>query len=329
MAQSPLRWGLLSTARINRQLIPAIRAAPRCELVAVASRDLAHARAYAAEWDIPRAHGSYEALLQDPDIDAVYIALPNALHAEWTIRAAQAGKHVLCEKPLTTSVEACDRVSAAAASAGVVVMEALMYLYHPFWQQVRAMVQAGTLGEVLLARGSFTFFLERPVDVRRDPALGGGSLWDVGIYPLSFLRWLWGEPQEVFGWQQTGASGVDETFAGLLRYEHTLGLLDCGFRQRFRNHAEIAGSEATLIMERPFGPFPERALLRTREGEEVLALPEGDGYRGEVEALTAAALDGRPPLVALSWSRANVAAIEALYASARLGRPLAPASAGP
>ena len=356
-----IKWGLLSTARINRRLIPAIRAAQQAELVAVASRDLARAQAYAAEWDIPRAHGSYQALLDDPEIDAVYIPLPNSLHAEWTVRAAEAGKHVLCEKPLALTPAECERIIGAAQSNGIVAMEAVMYLYHPLLHKARALVREGAVGQVKLVRGSFSFTLERPADVRWDPALGGGALWDVGSYPVSFMRWMAGEPEQVFGWQTLSQSDVDASFAGLLRFpDGVLGAFDCSFCQPFRVQAEVIGDAGRLVVERPFPITPESRIVLHREGQvkqkthtlarrfptvarkaksllralrlpgpdawdaEVITLPPADPYQCEVEALSAAALEGTPLAVPLNNSCANVATLVALYASARQGTPLAP-----
>jgi xylose dehydrogenase (NAD/NADP) len=318
-----LRWGLLSTARINRRLIPAIRAVERAELVAVASRSRDRAEAYAREWDIPRAHGSYEALLADPGIDVVYISLPNSFHAQWTVRAARAGKHVLCEKPLCLSVAECDEIVAAAESAGVVVAEALMYLYHPLLQKAQRLVKDGALGQITLVRGAFTFFLDRLNDVRWRPELGGGALWDVGSYPVSFIRWIAGEPEEVFGWQTLSASGVDATFAGLLRYDNgTLGLFDSGFRQQFRVHAEVTGTEGTLVVERPYPITSDsRLILHRGFDEEEISPDRSDAYQYEVEALTDAVLEGAPLPVPLDLSRAGVATLMALYESARRGVP--------
>lgn len=324
MADATLRWGLLSTARINERLIPAIRATERAELVAVASRDLARAEAYAAERKIPRAYGSYEALLDDPEVDAVYISLPNSLHAEWTIRAAQAGKHVLCEKPLAVSVEQCDQVIAAAESSGRVIAEAVMYLYHPLLQQLREMVKEGAVGQVTLVRGAFSFFLDRLNDVRWRPELAGGSLWDVGSYPVSFIRWVAGEPEEVFGWQVLTSSGVDATFAGLLRYDNgVLGVMDCGFRQQFRVQAEVTGTEGTLTLERPYLMNAESRIVWQQglDQEQVITSPEINPYECEVRAFTRAVLDGAPLPVPLESSRANVATLVALYESARTGQP--------
>jgi xylose dehydrogenase (NAD/NADP) len=318
-----LRWGLLSTARINRRLIPAIRATGRAELLAVASRDQSRAEAYAAEWGIPRAHGSYEALLADPEIEVVYISLPNSLHAEWTIRAARAGKHVLCEKPLALSPEACDQVIAAAESAGVVVAEAVMYLYHPLLRKVGELVKEGAVGQITLVRGAFSIFLDQMDNVRWRPDLGGGSLWDLGSYPVSFIRFVVGDPVEVFGWQTLSASGVDATFAGLLRYDNgVLGILDCGFRQQFRVQAEVVGTGGALVIQRPY-PITAQSRILLRQGfeEKEITLPEADSYQCEVEALVAAILDDAPLPVPLFSSRSNAATLAALVESARLGKP--------
>jgi xylose dehydrogenase (NAD/NADP) len=319
-----LKWGLLSTANINRRLIPAIRAAQRAELVAVASRDRARGEAYAAEWGIPRVHGSYEAMLQDPKVDAIYISLPNSLHAEWTVRAAQAGKHVLCEKPLAITPAEVDRIIAAAQEAGVVVIEAVMYLHHPLLHRTRQLVQDGAVGQVTLLRGTLSFFLDRPNDVRWIPELGGGSLWDVGSYPVSFCRWIAGEPEQVFGWQTLGESGVDVSFAGLLRYvSGVLGVFDCGFRHENRSEAQVVGTQGMLVFEQPYPMGPNTRLLLRHNGEqETIARAEVDPYQCEVEALTAAVLDGEPVPVPLASSRANVATLLALYESARRGEPV-------
>jgi predicted dehydrogenase len=325
-----LRWGLLSTARINRRLIPAIRRARRAELVAAASRTQESAGAYAAEWKIPRALNSYQALLEDPGVDAVYISLPNSLHADWTVRAAQAGKHVLCEKPLAQSVADCDRIQAAAEAAGVVVAEAIMYLYHPLLAEARRLARDGALGKVTFARGSFSFILDSPENVRWRPDLGGGALWDVGIYPVSFCRWMLGEPDRVFAWQTLAgtvgfANRVDEATAGVLHFPGgETAAFDCSFRQAFRTQVEVAGSEATLIIDRPFIIRPDsRMIVRdNQDREEQIGDVRPDPYECEVEAVAAAVLDGAPLPVPLSSSRANVAALVALYESARLGVPV-------
>jgi len=321
-----LRWGIISTARINRKLIPAIRATERAEVIAVASRSRSRAIDYAAEWDIPRSYGSYEALLDDADVDVVYVSLPNSLHAEWTARATEAGKHVLCEKPLALSVPECDRIIAAADASGVIAMEAIMVLYHPLLHKARQLVQDGAVGAVKLIRSSFSFFLDRPADVRWDPTLGGGSLWDAGSYPVSFIRWIAGDPGEVFGWETLSESGVDETFSGLLRHDSgVLSVFDCGFQAPYRSEAEIVGTDGSLLIEQPYPISSESRLLLRPRGEDdyrVVAVAEKDAYRCEVEALTAAVLDGAPLAVPLTDSRSKVATLAALYDSARRGEPL-------
>lgn len=319
--EAGLKWGLLSTARINRRLIPAIRAAKRAELVGIASRSRERAAAYAAECGIPRVHGSYQSLLDDPDVDAIYISLPNSLHAEWAIRAAEAGKHVLCEKPLAVSVTECDQIIAAADAGGVVVVEAVMYLHHPLLEEARKLVREGAVGRVMFVRGSLSFFLDRHDDVRWEPQLGGGALWDVGSYPVSFIRWMAGEPDEVFGWQTVSESGVDETFAGLLRYRSgALGVFDCGFRSQWRSEAEVFGTEGTLTIGQPYVIGAESKILLRRGSEQrEFGVGDIDVYQCEVDAMTAAVLDGAPVPVSLTSSRANVATISALYESARCG----------
>ena len=319
-----LRWGLLSTARINRALIPPLRASARSELIAVASRAIENARAYAAEWSIPRAYGSYDELLADPEIDVVYNPLPNSLHAEWTIKAAHAGKHVLCEKPLALSTDEVDAMEAAARQAGVVVAEAFMYRHHPQTLKVKELVDSGAIGALRLVRGSFTFNLTRRADVRLDPALGGGSIWDVGCYPISCARYVVGaEPVEVSGWQVAGPGGVDETFVGQMRFANGAhAQFDCGFRAPFRTHVEIVGSEGTISMRHPFKPgLDERITVTRGDDVQIIVVPGEELYIGEVEDMADAILLGRPPRVSLADSRGNVAAIVALLRSARENRP--------
>lgn len=324
MSQRILRWGLLGVARINRALIPPLRASSRSELVAIASRSLDRARRYAEQEQIPRAYGSYEAMLADPDIDVVYNPLPNSLHAEWTIKAALAGKHVLCEKPLGVTVAQVDAMAQAAHEAGVVVAEAFMYRHHPQTLKVKELVDSGAIGRLRLVRGAFTFTLSRTVDVRLDPALGGGGTWDVGCYPISYARYAIGsEPLEAFGWQGVGASGVDEAFAGQLRFaDGVYAQFDCGFRAPFRAHLEIVGSDGAIDVAHPFKPGLDEQIHVTRgDRMETIVIPGQELYVGEVEDMADAILNGQAPRVSLQDSRGNVAAIVALLRSAREGRP--------
>ena len=267
-----LRWGLLSTARINQALLPPLRASARNELTAVASRDLERAQAYAKEQDIPRVFGSYEAMLADPDVDVIYNPLPNSLHMEWTIKAAQAGKHVLCEKPLALTVEEVDAIAAAAQQAGVVVMEAFMYRHHPQTLKVKELVDGGAIGKLQLVHGSFTFDISDENDVRLNSSLGGGSIWDIGCYPISYARLIAGaEPVEVFGWQKTGAgSGVDESFFGQLHFSNDVyAQFDCGFRTPQRTHLELVGDKGSITIKVPFTPKLNEEIIVTNGDRET------------------------------------------------------------
>ncbi|MGQ9903919.1 MAG: Gfo/Idh/MocA family protein [Anaerolineae bacterium] len=325
MSDRKLRWGLLSTARINQALIPVLRISPRNELVAVASRTQEKADAYAKEWNIPVAYGSYEALLAAPDIDVVYIPLPNSLHEHWTIEAAKAGKHVLCEKPLAISVAEVDAIRAVSERAGVVVTEAFMYRHHPQTLKVKEMVDAGVIGQVRMVRGSFSFNLTRENDVRLNPLLGGGSLWDVGCYPVSYARYIVGqEPIEVFGRKVAGQTGVDETFAGILRFPNNIyAQIDSSFRATFRTHVEIVGSEGVISVPHPFKPGREEHIIIARgDTSERVAVEGMELYLGEVEDMADAVLLGKPPRISLADSRANVAALVALLESAERGQPV-------
>ena len=324
MTNKILNWGLLSTARINRALIPPLRASRRNRLLAVASRDQGSADRYAREWKIPRAHGTYEALLADPEIDVIYISLPNRLHAEWTIKAIEAGKHVLCEKPLALSVAEVDAVQSAAHTHGRLAAEAFMYRHHPQTLKVLELVKSGSLGDVRLIRGSFRFVLSREGDVRLSPELGGGSIWDIGCYPISYARTvLEADPLDVFGWQVTGPTGVDETFVGQMRFENDVfAQFDSSFVLPFHTFMEITGSEATLTIPRPFKPETGEKIYLTRNDKtETITVKGQELYIGEVEDMADAVLLGRQPRVSLADSRSNVAVILALLESARSGEP--------
>jgi predicted dehydrogenase len=325
MPTQPLRWGLLSTARINKALFTPLRTSKRNRLLAVASRSQEKADAYAHEKRIQRAYGSYEALLADPEIDVIYNPLPNHLHAEWTIKAVEAGKHVLCEKPLALSLDEVDAMAAAAERHSRVVAEALMYRTHPQTLKVKQLVDSGKLGKVKVVRGSFTYD-ETPSDsYRRNPEMGGGGLWDVGSYPLSYMRMiLAAEPLEVFGWQVTGPTGVDEMFAAQLRFTGDVyAQFDCSVKIPYHTFMEIVGDEGTLNVPNPFNLGARETLYLTKSGKTEAITVKGPGpYFSEVEDMADAILLGKPPRVSLADSRANVAAILALFESAKMGKPV-------
>jgi predicted dehydrogenase len=312
-----LRWGILGTARINRMLIPPLRVSPHNRLVAVASRELARGEAYAREWEIGRVHGSYEALLADPEIDAVYIPLPNHLHAEWTIKAARAGRHVLCEKPIALTLDEVDAMAAACREAGVVLPR------HSCTGTPDAQVgllDSGAIGTLHLAAASSSAARRR--ELRRSRAAGA---LDVGCYPLNFARFLVGrEPLEVYASQVLGATGIDETFAGQVVFPgDVLFQLDAGFRSPARAEMELAGSEGAIRVRHPWRPEQDYPLLVTRDGRaEAISVPGEDRFLLEIEDLAEAVRTGRPPRVSPADSRANVAALVALQRSAREGRPV-------
>ena len=319
-----IRWGILSTAHINRKVIPAMRMSARGELVAVASRDLDKARRYAQEWEIPQAFGSYQELLASGTVDAVYISLPNHLHAEWTIKALDAGLHVLCEKPFALTLRDVDAMIAASQRSGRVLAEAFMYRHHPQTKMVGEMVQRGDLGEALLVHGAFTFIIDGPDNIRLNPDLGGGSLWDVGVYPISLAQYVFGSaPDWVSASQKLGPTGVDETFSALLHYPgggsaQILSSLEAPYY----SYAEIFGSQGRLALERPFTGQDENTVIRYYPKNDALReipVPDQDLYLGEIEDMHAAILDGKPTYLRLDETRDHVRTVLALYQAARQG----------
>ncbi len=320
-----LNWALLSTARINGALIPPLKASERNVLYGVASRDQTKADAFAALNGIPKAYGTYEAMLADPDVQVVYVPLPNHLHAEWSIRALQAGKHVLCEKPLAITLGEVDAMITAAQATGRVLMEAFMYRHHAQTLKVQELVQSGALGELRLIKGAFSFNLKNDGDVRLVRAYGGGSLWDVGCYPVSYCRTLAGAPvAEVYGQKVAGRDGVDEIFTGELRFANgVVAQFDSGFALPGRWYMEIVGSEGTLSIPEPYKPGINNRVTLTREGgSEIVEIPGGELYAGEVENMADAILTGAATRVSLADSRANVATLLGLYRSADVGAPV-------
>jgi predicted dehydrogenase len=235
----------------------------------------------------------------------------------------RAGKHVLCEKPLGLTLEEIDRIAAAARECGRVVAEAFMYRHHPQTQRVRELVKGGIVGELRAVKGAFSFVFERSGDVRWDPALGGGSLWDVGCYPVSYARHVLGaEPETACAWQELSPTGVDEAFFGQLRFPSGATLqFDSGFRAPLRTEMQFVGSEGVLTIPRPFKPGEREEVLLVRGDRcERLAMPGQTLYLGEVEDMEDALLLGRAPRVSLEDSRGNCAALLALRRAAVEGR---------
>jgi predicted dehydrogenase len=329
-----MRFGILGAARIARNsFVPGVRGSRQAQVSAVASRDLERARAFAGDLDIPRAYGSYSELLQDPDIDAVYNALPNSVHVEWTVAAARAGKHVLCEKPLAATAAEAERARAACASAGVLLMEGFMWRYHVQHRRVWELIEAGAIGEPTFVRASFSFRVSRPPtgvapNVRLQSALQGGSLMDVGCYGVNAARWLLGdEPTEVVGQQIVDEEfGVDLSFGAVLRFPgNRQALVDSSLTRAASNTYTVEGSDGSLRVERAFRPDanPGRiALLRPNQQAEVEDIPAVDQFTGEVDHFVESVAAGSllPPAED-GVSQARV--IEALKHSAATGRSVA------
>jgi len=329
-----IRWGILSTAKINNALINPIKQAVRSELVAVASRNLEKAKAYAKEKGIPKAHGSYEDLLSDSEIDAIYISLPNSLHCEWTIKAAEAGKHVLCEKPLVPTMAELDQVEAAAKANSVTVFEAFMYLHHPQTLKIKEMIQSGQLGNLQLINSWFAYYLppENSTNIRLNPDLAGGSLWDVGVYPnsLAIVMADAGAPVGVWASQMKGETGVEVVMTGQMKFSNgVMAQISSGFRSPFREGAHIVGSQGFIQVSEPWKPHQsgqgsQIIFSTSNDTEETMQFPQSDPYLHEVEAMEACVLDGTEPVVPLNLSRDFLKTVLALYQSAESGKPVMP-----
>ena len=312
-------FGLLSTAQINHAVLNPAAASPAADVVAVASRDAARAQAYAQEHGIERAYGSYAELLADPDVEAVYISLPNSMHVEWTLRALEAGKHVLCEKPFDRHAEAVARCFDAADEAGLVLMEAFMYRHHPQTKRLAELLAEGAIGELRLVRAVFDAPMSDPTDFRFDPELGdGGAMMDVGCYCVNGIRLLAGEPEAVSGEQVLGPSGVDVRFAGWLRFPgDVLATFDCGFLLPHRQRLEAMGTEGSLLVAAPWECSDPHVELRRGDGEpERVDVEDVDRYRAQLENFCAAVRATAKPLLGREDAVGQARALEALYDSA-------------
>ena len=286
-------------------------------MVAVASRDGAKAQAYASEHGLERAHGSYESLLEDPELDAVYISLPNGMHHEWTMKAIAAGKHILVEKPYSRRPDEAEEAWDAAADAGLVLMEAFMYRHHPQAALARSLVEQGSIGRLRHIRTSFSFPLHDHENVRMVAELDGGALMDVGCYTVSGARLLGGEPEQVYGEQVVGPTGVDVDFYGTLRFPgDVVAQFDASFTLPDRQRLEAIGEEGTLVLEAPWrADWGGRVLLN---GDPV-EVEGGDSYTFELRNFAAAVAGDAEPLLGRDDAVQQARTIDALYRSAESG----------
>jgi predicted dehydrogenase len=324
----PLRWGVLGTAKIGRTtVIPATQRSEHGEVVAIASRSADDAAAVAHDLGIPRAYGSYAALLADPDIDAVYNPLPNHLHATWTMQAADAGKHVLCEKPLTLDHAEAATVIAHCAAAGVVLQEAFMYRFHPQWLRTKQLLDEGQIGELRAVQAWFSYFNDDPANIRNIAEFGGGALMDIGCYPISVARWLFGaEPDEVHAIAQLDpASGVDVQTTAMMRFGVGHATFTVATRAEPYQRVHVVGSAGRIELEIPFNApndRPTRIAISTGRQpptapattiEEFAAV---DQYSLQADAFAAAVREGSSAALPPSDALANMAVIDAVRAAA-------------
>jgi len=323
-----LRWGVLSTAKIARQkVIPAMQRADGGQVVAIAGRDATRTQEVADDLGIDRAHASYEALLGDPDVDAVYIPLPNHLHAEWTIRAARAGKHVLCEKPMALSSTEARSMVAACSEAGVVFMEAFMYRLHPSWRTVLDLVRSGRIGQPMAVQSWFSYFNDDPHNIRNVAEYGGGALLDIGCYCIDLSRLLLGgEPVAVTGSvTRDPVTGVDILTSGVLAFATGTATFTCSTRVEPDQRVHVYGSEGRISVDIPFNIPPDLAThVRVTVGgappvapaTETLTFAPADQYRIQAEEFAVSVRDGTPVPIPPEEGIADLVVMERLLAAA-------------
>jgi xylose dehydrogenase (NAD/NADP) len=319
-----VKWGIISTADINRKVIPGAHASPKVDLVAVASRDQQRAEEYAKEWDIPRAYGSYEDLLADPEIEAVYISLPNNMHCEWSIKSVEAGKHVLCEKPMSRTTTEVVEAFDAADKAGRLLSEAFMYRHNPQTKRLKQLVDDGAIGELRVVRSVFSYSLYDEDNIRLRPDAEGGALMDVGCYNVSGSRLVGGEPERVFGEAWYGPSGTDWVFTGTLRFpNNVLGLFHCGTALPEQDELEVIGSEGSLFLDDPWHCNAPVLELRRADGVERIEIGHEDSYRLELENVSDAIRGEGELLLGREDALGQARTLEALHASATNSAPVA------
>jgi D-xylose 1-dehydrogenase (NADP+, D-xylono-1,5-lactone-forming) len=317
-------WGILSTARINDLVLAGARKSDSVRMLAVASRDAGRAETYAREHGFERAYGSYDGLLGDPDVEAVYISLPNGLHVEWSIRALEAGKHVLCEKPLTAAPAEAERAFDVAERQGLILMEAFMWRHHPQTLRLKEIVDDGAIGELRLIRAAFSFPAGDPADARLLNEPDGGSLMDVGCYCVNATRLLAGEPHQVYGAHVLNDAGVDVRFAAtMLSAGGVVTQFDSSVDVPVREELELVGERGHIVVHDPWhGLEPELELRRDGETDRF-PIEAADSYQLELENLGDAIRGTAQPLLGRADAVGQARVLEALFRSAREQRPIA------
>jgi D-xylose 1-dehydrogenase (NADP+, D-xylono-1,5-lactone-forming) len=307
------QWGVLGAARINQSVLEGAALAEGASVVAIAARDRARAQAQADQFGIGTVYGSYDELLADPEVEAVYIPLPNSLHVEWSVRALEGGKHVLCEKPLARTEAEARRAFAAARAADRLLMEAFMWRHTPQTRKLGELLSEGAVGALRMVRATFGFKLERAGDVRLSRELQGGALMDVGCYCVSAVRLAAGEPVHVRAEQVRGGDGVDVRLAATMRFAgDVLGVIDCALDAPVGHRLTIVGEAGELVLEDPFHARKPGILHDGR----LIEVPFANPYALEFENFSAAIRGEAEPLLGARDAVAQAAAIEALYRSA-------------
>ena len=324
-----LRWGVLSTANIGVQkVIPGIKAADRCEVISIASRDGNLAKEVAEGLGIPNAYGSYEELLADTEVDAVYIPLPNHLHAEWTIASARAGKHVLCEKPLAMTSAEAEQMVEVCASEGVRLMEAFMYRFHPSWEAVRELVSSGRVGSLRAVQSWFSYFNDDPANIRNVAEFGGGALMDIGCYSVNVSLMLFdGEPRRVkASVRRDPTTGVDVLTSAILEFESGVASFTCSTRAESDQRVHVYGTEGRISVGIPFNIPPDlpAEVFVTAGGDppvhpdtEVLTFDPADQYAIQAERFARAILEDEPTPIPPEDAVANMRVIDEIFEAAR------------
>jgi xylose dehydrogenase (NAD/NADP) len=309
-----VRWGILGCARIARlQVIPAIQRCTHATLQAVASRDPAKLREFHGLFGAFEAHASYEALIDDPLVDAIYLPLPNSMHCEWAIKAMRKGKHVLCEKPLALNAREAQEMANVARECGVLLMEAFMYRYTDRTRKVRAVLDSGVLGEIRSINSTFRFFLDRVNTIKENAALGGGALYDVGCYPLNWIGMITEEEPVSLAVECDMANGVDVNLSAVMRYPNgLLASLHCGFNAFGRMHTEIVGTHGVLQVPDTFLDDAGQLQLVTGKGTELIEVAASDRYAAEITDFTESILGHHAPLLGLEESLRNMRTLERL-----------------
>jgi predicted dehydrogenase len=321
-----IRWGVISTASIGvMEVLPAMQKGQYTQLVGIASRSLEKAQNVADQLGIPKAYGTYDELLADPEVEAVYIPLPNHLHVQWSIKALEAGKHVLCEKPLGLDAQDARRLlEASRRYPNLKVMEAFMYRHHPQWHLVKKLVQGGEIGELRSIHTIFNYYLIDPINVRNQADIGGGGLLDVGCYAVSSSRLIFeAEPIRAFASMDIDPQfKTDRLTAGILEFESGIASFTCSTQLADFQQVNIMGTMGQVNLDLPFNPPPDKPAhvrLQNAQGTREFELEVCDQFTIQGDLFSRAILENTPVPTPLEDATNNMAAIDALFQSARNG----------